>query len=51
MMFSWLKYRNNFISRSVRKQNIEWSKGVIFLIATFWPLGLWSAELDNKEQS
>lgn len=38
--FSWLKYRNNFISRSVRKQNIEWSKGVIFLMATFCPDGL-----------
>lgn len=24
---------------------MEWSKGVIFLIATFWPEGLWSAEL------
>jgi len=22
-----------------------WSKGVIFLIATFWPDGLWRAEL------
>ena len=26
---------------------MEWSKGVIFLIATFWPEGLWSAELLN----
>lgn len=26
---------------------MEWSKGVIFLIATFWPDGLWSAELLN----
>lgn len=24
---------------------MEWSKGVIFLIATFWPEGLWRAEL------
>ena len=24
---------------------MEWSKGVIFLIATFWPEGLWIAEL------
>lgn len=24
---------------------MEWSNGVIFLIATFWPEGLWSAEL------
>src|SRR5688572_4479414 len=45
MMFSWLKYRSSFISRSVLKQNMEWSKGVIFLIATFWPDGLWTAEL------
>lgn len=44
-MFSWLKYRSSFISRNVRRQNMEWSKGVIFLIATFWPEGLWSAEL------
>ena len=46
MMFSWLKYRKSFISRSVRRQNMEWSKGVIFLIATFWPDGLWMAELE-----
>jgi hypothetical protein len=44
-MFSWLKYLNSFISRSVLRQNMEWSKGVIFLMATFWPEGLWSAEL------
>lgn len=24
---------------------MEWSNGVIFLIATFWPEGLWIAEL------
>lgn len=47
MMFSWLKYRSSFISRSVRRQNMEWSKGVIFLMATFWPEGLCSAELCN----
>jgi hypothetical protein len=47
-MFSWLKYRSNFISRRVRKQNMEWSKGVIFLIATFWPEGLCRAELWRK---
>lgn len=46
MMFSWLKYRRSFISRRVRRQNMEWSKGVIFLIATFWPDGLWMAELE-----
>lgn len=45
MMFSWLKYRRSFISRSVRRQNMEWSNGVIFLMATFWPEGLCSAEL------
>jgi hypothetical protein len=45
MIFSWLKYLRSFISRSVRRQNIEWSNGVIFLIATFWPDGLCSAEL------
>jgi len=47
MIFSWLKYRNNFISRSVRKQNMEWSNGVIFLIATFCPEGLCKAELET----
>ena len=46
IMFSWLKYRSNFISRSVRKQNMEWSNGVIFLIATFCPEGLCRAELE-----
>jgi len=45
MMFSWLKYLRSFISRRVRRQNMEWSKGVIFLMATFWPDGLCSAEL------
>lgn len=45
MIFSWLKYRNSFISRRVRRQNIEWSNGVIFLIATFCPEGLCMAEL------
>lgn len=48
MMFSWLKYRSSFISRSVRKQNIEWSNGVIFLIATFCPEGLCKAELQRE---
>ena len=50
MMFSWLKYRNSFISRRVRRQNMEWSKGVIFLMATFWPEGLCIAELDKRGQ-
>jgi hypothetical protein len=49
MMFSWLKYRNSFISRNVRRQNMEWSNGVIFLIATFWPDGLCSAELVSSQ--
>ena len=48
MMFSWLKYRSSFISRSVRRQNMEWSKGVIFLMATFWLDGLCMAELDSN---
>jgi hypothetical protein len=50
MMFSWLKYLSNFISRSVLRQNMEWSKGVIFLMATFWPEGLCSAELSLYQQ-
>jgi hypothetical protein len=50
MIFSWLKYRSSFISRRVLRQNIEWSKGVIFLIATFCPLGLCSAELYGRGQ-
>lgn len=50
-MFSWLKYRSSFISRSVRKQNMEWSKGVIFLMATFCPEGLWTAELFGNGQT
>ena len=48
-MFSWLKYRSSFISRKVRRQNMEWSKGVIFLMATFWPEGLWRAELETNK--
>ena len=31
-------------SRRVRKQNMEWSKGAIFLIATLRPDGRWMAE-------
>lgn len=50
-MFSWLKYLSSFISRRVRKQNMEWSKGVIFLMATFCPEGLWSAELVQGQKS
>jgi len=51
MIFSWLKYRNSFISRSVRRQNMEWSNGVIFLIATFCPDGLCKAELQQIQIS
>lgn len=50
-MFSWLKYLKSFISRSVLRQNMEWSNGVIFLMATFWPDGLCSAELCNDQKS
>lgn len=50
MMFSWLKYRNSFISRNVLRQNMEWSKGVIFLIATFCPDGLCNAELERSQK-
>jgi hypothetical protein len=50
-MFSWLKYLNSFISRKVRRQNMEWSNGVIFLIATFCPEGLWMAELSNGQRT
>lgn len=28
---------------------MEWSNGVIFLIATFWPEGLCSAELSDSK--
>lgn len=50
MIFSWLKYRSSFISRNVRKQNIEWSNGVIFLIATFCCEGLCRAELPLRQE-
>ena len=30
---------------------MEWSKGVIFLMATFWPEGLWTAELYEVSMS
>ena len=49
MMFSWLKYRSSFISLRVLKQNMEWSNGVIFLMATFWPEGLCMAELATRK--
>jgi hypothetical protein len=39
-----LRNLSSLSSRRVRKQNMEWSKGAIFLIATFLPLGLWMAE-------
>jgi len=34
------------ISRSVRWQNMAWSKGVMRLMATFVELAMWTAELD-----
>lgn len=45
LTFSWLKYLSNLISRNVRKQNMAWSKGKMRLMATIWPVGLWTAEL------
>ena len=39
-----LKNFKSLSSRSVRRQNIECSNGVIFLMATFRPLGWWTAE-------
>ncbi len=38
-----LRNLRSFSSRSVRRQNIEWSKGIIFFIATLRP-----ARLDRK---
>ena len=39
-----LKNLRSLSSRRVRRQNIEWSKGAIFLMATLRPLGLCMAE-------
>jgi len=39
-----LRNLRSLSSRRVRKQNMEWSKGAIFLMATFLPLGLCIAE-------
>ena len=39
-----LRNLSNFNSRRVLRQNMEWSKGAIFLIATFLPVGRWTAE-------
>lgn len=39
-----LRNLSSLSSRRVRRQNIEWSKGAIFLMATLRPLGLWIAE-------
>lgn len=44
MMFSWLNQRKSLISRRVRRQNMEWSNGVIFLIATLDSVDAWIAE-------
>lgn len=35
MIFSWWKWRRSLISRKVRRQNMEWSNGVMRLMATF----------------
>ena len=45
MMFSWLKCRKSLISRKVRKANMEWSKGVMRLMATLRCDGRCVAEL------
>ena len=45
MIFSWLKCRKSLISRSVRRANMEWSKGVIRFMATLRWDGRWVAEL------
>ena len=45
MMFSWSKWRRSLISRRVRRQNIEWSNGVMRFMATLRCEGRWIAEL------
>ena len=49
MMFSWLKWRSSLISLRVRRQNIEWSNGVMRLIATFLCVGMCTAELPSYQ--
>jgi hypothetical protein len=44
MMFSWWKWRSSLISRRVRRQNIEWSNGVIRFMATLRDVGTCVAE-------
>lgn len=39
------KYFKSLSSRSVRRANIAWSNGAIFLTATFVPEGRWTAEM------
>ncbi len=48
MMFSWWKWRRSLISRRVRRQNMEWSKGVMRLMATLRWDGMWRAELRGQ---
>ena len=48
MMFSWWKWRRSLISRRVRRQNMEWSKGVMRLIATLRWEGTCVAELESR---
>lgn len=43
MMFSCWKWRRILISRNVRRQNMEWSKGVMRLIATLRFVSMWIA--------
>ena len=45
MMFSWWKWRRSLISRRVRRQNMEWSNGVMRLMATLRWEGMCKAEL------
>lgn len=51
MMFSWRKCLSSLISLRVRRQNMEWSKGVIRLIATLRWEGRCIAELERTERS
>lgn len=44
MMFLWWKWRSILISRKVRTQSMECSKGLIYLMATFILDALCTAE-------
>jgi hypothetical protein len=45
MMFSWRKWRRSLISRRLRRQCMEWSKGVMRFIAILRWEGWCTAEL------